>query len=51
MYNIVRFWYAGKYYPQYTTKGRLDPGCDADLVLFDEEMNVKEVWYGASRVI
>lgn len=32
-------------------KGRLDPGCDADLVLFDDEMNVREVWYGGSRVI
>ena len=32
-------------------KGRIAPGCDADLVLFDEDLAVREVWYGAKRVI
>ena len=31
-------------------KGRLEPGCDADLILVDEEMHVHGAWVGGIKV-
>jgi N-acetylglucosamine-6-phosphate deacetylase len=32
-----------------TGKGRLDVGCDADLILIDDEMHVLGVWIGGQQ--
>lgn len=33
------------------TKGRLLPGMDADVILFDENIHIKAVWTGGKRVL
>ena len=32
------------------TKGRLAPGCDADIVLFDDDVTVSRVFIGGREV-
>ena len=31
-------------------KGRLAPGCDADIVLFDDDVNVSRVFIGGREI-
>ena len=33
-----------------TTKGRLAPGCDADILLFDDQVNISRVFIGGKEV-
>ena len=33
-----------------TAKGRLAPGCDADIVLFDDDVNVSRVFIGGKEI-
>ena len=34
-----------------SSKGRLAPGCDADIVLFDDNVNVSRVFVGGREIV